>query len=470
MPKSLSGDNKFGLPPYAKRMSFLVDDFPACPENWMRSEDKLKSYFVAVKEGMGMWLDFNGCADHEHDVAIVISIQGINPITGLPCNDPQLEQYVDKCPKHDKKFEENRHCCECGFDWPKQNYITTTATPNGKLWIDGFKSAEGVVRQYILTEEKMKGVASNVIGKDRVYAIGLSFFISKATRRVRLDKEMKRLEKIKAKEEKIKAKETRILEKIQKETRDKYDCQSMGICVLDCFDIKSENISQGAWKKWTPDTKFKIKDNRILEEDSDGQTINELTGGNYRLHQIVNPSDLNTKGHIEDTNSGGLIYASKFENINSPDLIMGDWNSGDVVNGQPQFFSPIHTPVDWGATSSNCFLSSAVNNEGVTLDSMDLTDDNSRGLGTLRSASKVSLRKKSVKAGKKLEVGAGAKISQDIYEDPYGLDYWKDEPESILCLNYCTESVAKEIIEANSDVIVKLNKKDGFLQDVPVGN
>ena len=28
----------------------------------------------------------------------------------------------------------------------------------------------------------------------------------------------------------------------------------------------------------------------------------------------------------------------------------------------------------------------------------------------------------------------------------------------------------KEIIEANGDVTVKVNKKDGFLQDVPVGN
>ena len=33
--------------------------------------------------------------------------------------------------------------------------------------------------QHILTAEKIRGVASNIIGKDRVYAIGLSFFTSK---------------------------------------------------------------------------------------------------------------------------------------------------------------------------------------------------------------------------------------------------------------------------------------------------
>lgn len=171
------------LPPYAKRKSFMVDEFPACPSNWMQSEGKLTSYFVPVQEKKGMWLDFNKNFERDYHVAIVVSVQGVNPITGLPCKDAALEQYIESCPKCNEKFGPNRLCKKCGYKWPKQNYICTTGTPSGQLWLDGFRSAEGVVRQYILTQEKMRGVASNIIGESRVFAIGMSFFLSKNPKR-----------------------------------------------------------------------------------------------------------------------------------------------------------------------------------------------------------------------------------------------------------------------------------------------
>jgi hypothetical protein len=153
----------------------------------MKSSGKLTSYFVAIKEDYGLWLDFNKNQDKEYHVAIVISIQGVNPITGMPCTDAYLEQYNDSCPKHNEKFGPNRYCEKCGYNWPKQNYISTTGNNVDELWLDGFRTAEGIVRQYILTKEDTKlskrGVASNIIGDDKVYAIGLSFFISKEQRR-----------------------------------------------------------------------------------------------------------------------------------------------------------------------------------------------------------------------------------------------------------------------------------------------
>ena len=168
-----------GLPPYEKRKTFLVDEYPACPKTWSRSEGIITSYFVPVQEDKGLWLDFNKNSEHKYDVAIVISIQGINPITGLPCNDANLEQYIDQCPKHKIAFGPERYCKKCGYKWPKQNYISTTCTPSTNFWLDGFRTAEGVVRQYILSMDKIKGVANNIVGKDRVFAIGLSYFISK---------------------------------------------------------------------------------------------------------------------------------------------------------------------------------------------------------------------------------------------------------------------------------------------------
>ena len=82
MPNALKGEKAHGLPPYAKRMPFLVDEYPACPNNWMHGSDIVSSYFAGLEEDWALWLDFNDCFDHTHDVAVVLSVQGINPVTG----------------------------------------------------------------------------------------------------------------------------------------------------------------------------------------------------------------------------------------------------------------------------------------------------------------------------------------------------------------------------------------------------
>jgi len=179
LPEASESDMVGGkLPPYAPVVKYLVDDYE-CPSNWIKSKGTLSSYFCPVLENKGLWLDFNKNKENEYDVAILISCQGINPITGLPFED-KLEQYEEKCPKCKKYFEANRFCKSCGYKWPKQNYVCTTGTPDGQLWFDGFRTVEGVIRQYVLTEEKSKGVAANIIGENRVYAIGISFYYSKS--------------------------------------------------------------------------------------------------------------------------------------------------------------------------------------------------------------------------------------------------------------------------------------------------
>jgi hypothetical protein len=170
------------LPPFAPMDVYPVDEYDACPSNWMNGSDIASSYFVGVEEDKGMWLDFNECFYHTHDVAVVISIQGINPITGQKMvaeKALQLEQYHKKCPIHNVDFKQDRHCDECGFKWPGQNYLSTTGTPEMMMWLDGFRSSDGKVRQYIITEDKMRGVASQMIGDQRVYAIGIAYYLSK---------------------------------------------------------------------------------------------------------------------------------------------------------------------------------------------------------------------------------------------------------------------------------------------------
>jgi len=179
MPNALTGDQVHSLPPYKPRKAFLVDEYPACPESWVRSSGRIKSYFVPIEESKGLWLDFNDCWNSASHVAIVVSVQGVNAVTGLPCHDPQLEQYRDECPKHKKAFGPDRLCTDCGFKWPKQNYIPSSSTPHGHLWLDGFRAEDGQVRQYVFTAQEARGVAAAIIGKDRVYALGISFFLAK---------------------------------------------------------------------------------------------------------------------------------------------------------------------------------------------------------------------------------------------------------------------------------------------------
>lgn len=167
------------LPEYNIRKTYLVDRYEACPENWMRSSGSISSYFVAVEDNHGMWLDFNGNLRHAHHLAVVISVQGINAITGQKVDGVHLEQYKHNCPVHNVAFGHERYCEKCGYKWPPQNYLTTTATPNRMFWLDGFRSAEGVIRQYVFTQDTERGVAAQVIGDERVFAIGVAFFLSK---------------------------------------------------------------------------------------------------------------------------------------------------------------------------------------------------------------------------------------------------------------------------------------------------
>lgn len=183
MPKAVESrfgsDGEFsqGLPPYAPRAAFLVDDYPAAPEDWMRSTPGILSYMVAVAPEHGCWLDFTQCSSHTHDVAIVVSTQGVNAITAMKADKMRLEQYKDRCPKHDVPFGAKRRCDQCGYEWPAQNYLASTA-PN-TLWLDGFRTADGTVRQWVFTKEQERSVAKAVLGDERVHAFGVAFFLSK---------------------------------------------------------------------------------------------------------------------------------------------------------------------------------------------------------------------------------------------------------------------------------------------------
>jgi hypothetical protein len=66
----------------------------------------------------------------------------------------------------------------------------------------------------------------------------------------------------------------------------------------------------------------------------------------------------------------------------------------------------------------------------------------------------------------KLEIGAGAKIWQEIGVDPESLDFWQEEPAGLIYVNYVTVEKAAEILEAGK----RQDKKEGFMNACLVGH
>jgi hypothetical protein len=179
LPVAPRGDGVHRLPPCCPVPTYNVAGYQ-CPDNWMHGSGKAASYFVRVEPGKHLWLDFNNLFSHTHHVAAVVSVQGINPVTNKPCKKLRLEQYREQCPQHKIDFEANRYCPQCKHSWPAQNYMTTVSVPSGLLWIDGWRNGDhGEIRGFLITEEALRGVAAQLIGKKRVFAIGIAFFLSK---------------------------------------------------------------------------------------------------------------------------------------------------------------------------------------------------------------------------------------------------------------------------------------------------
>lgn len=167
----LTGEIALGLPPGRPLDIYPVESFNSSPENWV----KKGAFVVPVKSNKGLWFNFR--MNDESNTAVLMTIKGCNPITGLPTSGFYLDRYMDKCPKHGCDFVSNRFCPECGYKWPDRSYLSMSP-----LWWDGWMS-EGAVRQFFFTEEMMRDVATHMIGKENtVPAFGFAFYSTKHPR------------------------------------------------------------------------------------------------------------------------------------------------------------------------------------------------------------------------------------------------------------------------------------------------
>lgn len=380
-----SGEAEFvhSLPPYRPRRAYLVDEYPACPESWLRSSGRIKSYFVPVVKDAGLWLDFNRCWSHAHHAAIVVSVQGINAVTGLPCKDAQLEQYRDECPKHKKAFGPDRFCKECNFKWPKQNYLSGASTPYGQLWLDGFRAEDGKVRQYVFTDSKVRSVAKAVIGEDRVHALGISFFLSKEAK-----------------------------------PKPQHNITRSSHFMSFAPGIGTEELDQSLF---------------------DGAPIATASAGPCGPAGPV--------GDMWSKSLGGTI-----SNHVDPDSITysASLSTDNCTKGIPMKSAKI------GAGMKKSSLGASAS-KGSNMMSPK------RGLISAPGASIPHIN-----MVQQLEVAAGARIDQQVYDDQHELEFWQKEPDGLIIINYCTAEDAMKIINAGKVDIT--GSKDGFLQKIPTGN
>lgn len=164
----LTGSGRHGLPPGFNCPVWPVDALPGAPEDWVRGPG---SYVCPVESDWGLW--FSWTMNDHLNTAVLPSVKGMNPVTGEKLEGFTLDQYVEKCPKHKEPFKSGLLCEKCGYRWPPQSYISY---PN-KLWWDGFRQADGSVRQFFFTEDEERDIASKVIGKkNTVPAFGFAFY------------------------------------------------------------------------------------------------------------------------------------------------------------------------------------------------------------------------------------------------------------------------------------------------------
>jgi len=169
----LTGDSVHNLPPGNPLNVYPSDVFVEYPEQWMKGPGV---FVVPVRANKGLWFDWT--MNSSANTAVLPTVKGCNPITGLQTSGFHLERYSEKCPKHNVKFEGDRYCPKCGYVWPAQNYIY-----GPPLWWDGFRSEDGSVRQFFFTEDDIRDVATHMIGKENtVPAFGFAFYQPKEMR------------------------------------------------------------------------------------------------------------------------------------------------------------------------------------------------------------------------------------------------------------------------------------------------
>jgi len=355
----LKGDQTFGLPPGNPLSVYFVDQFVNPPENWMKGPG---CFVVPVKPDKGLWFDWT--PNSSMNTAIIPTVKGCNPITGMPTSGFHMERYENKCPKHGIEFMGDRFCKECGYKWPFGNYV---AAPN-RLWLDGWRnSSDGTVRQFFFTAEELRDIATHRIGKENtVPAFGFAFYQPKEPR-------------------------------MQPSTREVVLNYYLG--------------SSSTGTDWS-----------YLNSGDASYTIWWASGSSGSVGLGTDHPDMYGEPEVGEVKTSGTIIgmAQPLKAIRAKSFTMGSAICSQAV----------------GQSAQAAMYSAQILAEPVVLQ-------------------------------KEVSVGAGVKIHQDLQQDPYPLDSWKDAPEAVMTVYFVFQEEFDQLKAGGmrdlSDV------KDGMLAGLPVG-
>ncbi len=343
----LEGDDIHRLPPGMPLTVYHADEFLKLPDTWMKGSGV---FVVPVKPNKGLWFDWR--ENDELNTAIIPTIKGCSPLTGMQTSGFHLERYEDKCPKHNCNFMGDRFCPECNYKWQPQNYITHPNT----LWWDTFVSGEdGVGRQFIFSEESIRDIPSHLIGKENtVPAFGFAFFTPKKPREARP-------------------------------------------AAVAGYIMAPQNI--------------------LYSHVSNGSQNKAITSGSLSYHS----SSDNSKA-LKGPGGQSLSYNSNEKGIKGKKCSLGTLSSTDSVH--------------------------------------------SRGIKIPEQQYNYEKIKKG-KEPKEVSIGAGGKIEQKLFKDPFPLDSWKETPDAVMTIYFVFPEKFEELKAGGMRNLE--GQKEGMLDKLPIG-
>lgn len=331
----LSGEHSHGLPPGSPLEVYHSYSFRKYPGHWMKGPGV---FVVPVRPDKGLWFDWT--MNDYMNTAVVPTVKGCNPLTGLRTEGFHLEQYKNKCPRHGIEFGSDRYCPECGYKWKPQNYVSYPNT----LWWDTWATENGAGRQLYFTEEEARDAAGFLIGKqETVPAFGFAFFSTREKRENLL-----------------------------------FNCRIPHEYTL--YTNPKTFVSNSGTPMWVYD--------QTLTSDA---VLRSSTSASYSCSVDSSPSGSPTK-------SSGIRSILRSKTLYS--------NAG----GRAEESIP----------------------DGAL---------------------------------KEVSVGAGAKIAQDLTEDPLGISGWNDKPESVMTVYFVFEKEFEQLLAGG---LVE-PKREGMLDGFPVG-
>jgi len=419
-----------GLPPGSDIEVFPVDAFKEPLPNWLKGAG---NYVVPVESDWGLWFDWT--LNDRMNTAVVPTVKGMNPITGKKTEGYGLEKYENKCPVHGSEFKDGLFCEECNYRWPHQNYLSA---PN-VLWWDGFRTADGKVRQFFFTEDLAKSIPELVLGKNEtVPAFGFAFY---RTKNHRVVPEQVRPNYEVAKVMTSTSFGTTVVLNPQGSycytTTDKIsfirDIGDTGACKIgDVGEHKTFGSLMGAVAA--------LNGNTVPSLTFDGDTLTStLTGGGG-----TTSSCLCASGGFPTAGVMGTI--GPCGTIGTPELRMRGLVESKGLMGAMGSIGP-------------CGSVGAIGTQG----DLGVAQEHTSEIKSILEQAKPIAEPIEIKLDKAVEVGvgAGAEIRQALQPDLLKVDEWQEEPAAVMRLYFIFVDQFKEIAAKGMKDLT--GSKDGFI-------